>query len=158
MTTSTGSPEPQRKGEKKAAPEPEEPEEEVIIRCVCGAREQDSDSGSEPWIGCDACGAWQHNICMGMSQYSEDLPEEYFCELCRPGNHKGLIASMAKGGKKPLWQERRRIYEEEEKTRKKGNARRKGQAKKKAEPRIHQSSRRSPKRSRIEERGVWLSW
>ncbi|KAK3360809.1 temperature dependent protein affecting M2 dsRNA replication-domain-containing protein [Lasiosphaeria ovina] len=55
---------PKRRGKKgkKAAPEPEEPEEEVIP-CVCGATEQDEDSG-EPWIACDQCGAWQHNICM----------------------------------------------------------------------------------------------
>ncbi|KAL2116111.1 hypothetical protein VTJ04DRAFT_10366 [Mycothermus thermophilus] len=100
---------------KKAAPEPEEPEEEVI-RCVCGATEQDEDSG-EPWIACDQCGAWQHNICMGMSQYTEDLPKEYFCELCRPENHTELLEGM-KNGEKP-WEARRKIYEEEKAEKKK---------------------------------------
>ncbi|KAK4147338.1 SPOC domain-containing protein [Dichotomopilus funicola] len=100
---------------KKAAPEPEEPEEEVI-RCVCGATEQDEDSG-EPWIACDQCGAWQHNICMGMSQYTEDLPKEYFCELCRPENHKELLSGVAKG-EKP-WETRRKVYEEEKAEKKK---------------------------------------
>lgn len=104
---------PKRRGggkkSKKAAPEPEEPEEE-IIRCVCGATEQDEDSG-EPWIACDQCGAWQHNICMGMSQYSEDLPKEYFCEVCRPGNHEELLAGIAQG-ERP-WEARRKAYEEE---------------------------------------------
>jgi hypothetical protein len=116
---------PKRRGgtkkTKKAAPEPEEPEEE-IIRCVCGATEQDEDSG-EPWIACDQCGAWQHNICMGMSQYTEDLPKEYFCELCRPENHKELLAGVAKG-EKP-WEARRKAYEEE-KTEKKKKGPKKG--------------------------------
>ncbi|KAH6640265.1 SPOC domain-containing protein [Chaetomium tenue] len=100
---------------KKAAPEPEEPEEEVI-RCVCGATEQDEDSG-EPWIACDQCGAWQHNICMGMSQYTEDLPKEYYCELCRPDNHKELLSGMAKG-ERP-WEARRKAYEDEKNDKKK---------------------------------------
>ena len=100
---------------KKAAPEPEEPEEEVI-RCVCGATEQDEDSG-EPWIACDQCGAWQHNICMGMSQYTEDLPKEYFCELCRPENHEELLTGVERG-EKP-WEARRRAYEEEKADKKK---------------------------------------
>ncbi|KAK4098015.1 SPOC-domain-containing protein [Parathielavia hyrcaniae] len=110
---------PKRRGTKKgkkAAPEPEEPEEE-IIRCVCGATEQDEDSG-EPWIACDQCGAWQHNICMGMSQYTEDLPKEYFCELCRPENHKELLAGIAHG-ERP-WEARRRAYEEKTEKKKKG--------------------------------------
>lgn len=100
---------------KKAAPEPEEPEEEVI-RCVCGATEQDEDSG-EPWIACDQCGAWQHNICMGMSQYTEDLPKEYFCELCRPENHQELLSGI-EHGEKP-WEARRKAYEEEKAEKKK---------------------------------------
>ncbi|KAL2169337.1 hypothetical protein VTG60DRAFT_6111 [Thermothelomyces hinnuleus] len=110
---------PKRRGgnkkTKKTAPEPEEPEEE-IIRCVCGATEQDEDSG-EPWIACDQCGAWQHNICMGMSQYTEDLPKEYFCELCRPENHQELLAGIAKG-EKP-WEARRKAYEEQKAEKKK---------------------------------------
>ncbi|KAL2161846.1 hypothetical protein VTH06DRAFT_7630 [Thermothelomyces fergusii] len=113
---------PKRRGgnkkAKKTAPEPEEPEEE-IIRCVCGATEQDEDSG-EPWIACDQCGAWQHNICMGMSQYTEDLPKEYFCELCRPENHQELLAGIAKG-EKP-WEARRKVYEEQKAEKKKKRA------------------------------------
>ena len=104
---------------KKAAAEPEEAEEE-IIRCACGASEQDEDA-NEPWIACDQCGAWQHNICMGLSEYDEDLPKQYFCEVCRPENHKELLAGIAKG-EKP-WEARRRAHEEkkheEEKNQKK---------------------------------------
>ncbi|KAL2133837.1 hypothetical protein VTI74DRAFT_1560 [Chaetomium olivicolor] len=110
---------PKRRGTtkkvKKPAPEPEQPEEEVI-RCICGAEEQDEDSG-EPWIACDSCGVWQHNICMGMSQYTEDLPKEYFCEECRPENHKELLAAKNRG-EKP-WEAWRRAYEEEKAEKKK---------------------------------------
>lgn len=102
---------PKKRGKKgkKAAQEPE-PEEE-IIRCVCGATEQDEDSG-EPWIACEECSAWQHNICMGVSRYSEDLKDiDYWCEICRPEDHKPLLDAMARGEK--LWETRRRQYEEE---------------------------------------------
>ncbi|KAK0640801.1 hypothetical protein B0T16DRAFT_202349 [Cercophora newfieldiana] len=106
---------PKKRGKKgkKAAAEPEEPEVE-IIRCICGATEQDADQGDEPWIACDACGAWQHNICMGMSQYSEDLPKKYFCEQCRPEDHKETVAAIARG-EKP-WEARRKAYKEEMKS------------------------------------------
>lgn len=110
---------PKRKGGskkgKKAAAEPEEPEEEVI-RCVCGATEQDADQG-EPWIACDECGAWQHNICMGMSQYSDDLPNKYFCEVCKPEAHAETLAGIARG-ERP-WEARRKAYEDEKSSEKK---------------------------------------
>jgi len=54
---------------------------------------------------------------MGMSQYTEDLPKEYFCELCRPENHKELLSGIAKG-EKP-WEARRKAYEEEKAEKKK---------------------------------------
>ncbi|KAK4198725.1 SPOC domain-containing protein [Triangularia verruculosa] len=99
---------------KKAAPEPEEPEEE-IIRCVCGATEQDEDSG-EPWIACDTCTAWQHNICMGISRFAEDIPKNYWCEQCKPENHKELLAALERGEK--LWETRRKNEEEKSKKKK----------------------------------------
>ena len=137
--------EPKKRGKKgkKAIEKTEEPEEE-IIRCVCGATEQDEDSG-EPWIACDNCGAWQHNVCMGMSVYSEDLPKEYFCEQCRPEDHKELLDGIAKG-EKP-WEARRRAYEEEqaEKKKKKGNKKgKKRQSDSQEEPQSSQKSKASP--------------
>jgi hypothetical protein len=83
--------------------------EEEIIRCVCGATEQDGPP--EPWIACDICQAWQHNICMGISPYKEDAPKNYWCEKCHPQDHKELLESLKT--KKPLWVERRKAYEEE---------------------------------------------
>ncbi|KZL63062.1 spoc domain-containing protein [Colletotrichum incanum] len=104
---------PKKRGRKKK--QEEEPEEE-IIRCVCGATEQDGDS-EEPWIACDKCTAWQHNVCMGMSVFTEDLPKNYYCEQCAPQDHKELLSAMAEG-ERP-WETRRKVYEEEQNEKKK---------------------------------------
>jgi hypothetical protein len=105
-----------KKGKKAAAAEPEESEVETI-RCICGATDQEADQGDEPWIACDVCGAWQHNICMGLSQFVEDLPKKYFCEQCRPDDHKELLAAIARG-EKP-WETWRKAYEDEKEKKKK---------------------------------------
>jgi hypothetical protein len=105
-----------KKGKKAAAAEPEESEVETI-RCICGATDQEADQGDEPWIACDVCGAWQHNICMGLSQFVEDLPKKYFCEQCRPDDHKDLLAAIARG-EKP-WETWRKAYEDEKEKKKK---------------------------------------
>ncbi|EXF83434.1 SPOC domain-containing protein [Colletotrichum fioriniae PJ7] len=104
---------PKKRGRKKK--QEEEPEEE-IIRCVCGATEQDGDS-EEPWIACDKCTAWQHNVCMGMSVFTEDLPKNYYCEQCAPQDHKELLALMEQG-ERP-WESRRKAYEDEQNEKKK---------------------------------------
>ncbi|GJC79932.1 transcription factor BYE1 [Colletotrichum liriopes] len=104
---------PKKRGRKKK--QEEEPEEE-IIRCVCGATEQDGDS-EEPWIACDKCTAWQHNVCMGMSVFTEDLPKNYYCEQCAPQYHKELLSAMEQG-ERP-WETRRKVYEEEQNEKKK---------------------------------------
>jgi hypothetical protein len=90
-------------------------EQEEIIRCVCGASEQDEDSG-EAWIGCETCFAWQHNVCVGVSSYEDEIPEHYWCEQCRPENHKELLDGIARG--EQPWVERRKAHEE--KKRRKG--------------------------------------
>ncbi|KUI73554.1 Transcription factor bye1 [Cytospora mali] len=118
--------EPKRRGSKKSnkkLAEPE-PEEEEFIRCVCGATSQEGYAEDEPWIGCENCGAWQHNVCVGMSIFGEDLEDvTYYCEQCKPEDHKKLVAEIERG-EKP-WVERRRKYEEDkaeedEKKKKKG--------------------------------------
>ncbi|CAH0051243.1 unnamed protein product [Clonostachys solani] len=104
---------------------PEEPEE--IIRCVCGATEQDEDSG-EAWISCEQCLAWQHNVCVGVSSFEDEIPDHYWCEQCRPDDHKELLEGIARG-EKP-WEARRKAHEEKEaqesKKKKKGGRRGKG--------------------------------
>lgn len=103
---------PKKKATKKSAKKSDKPEEEEVevIRCVCGAVETGDDEG-EPWIACDSCGVWQHNICVGISQFTEDQPDKYFCEECRPDLHRPLLDGIKKGLK--LWEDRRKSFEEE---------------------------------------------
>ncbi|KAK5949847.1 Transcription factor bye1 [Knufia fluminis] len=91
------------KGKKaKAEPEPEpEEEDEELIRCVCGLYEEEEDK-PRSMICCDKCSAWQHNDCMGLPE--DYAPEKYYCEQCRPQDHKELIAAI-KRGEKP-WEDR----------------------------------------------------
>jgi hypothetical protein len=68
---------------------------------------------------------------MGLAFAKGEEPEEYFCEQCKPENHKELLEKMARG-EKP-WEEvaRRRQQEIEEKKaakRKKGKKGKKGGA------------------------------
>ncbi|KAM3443798.1 hypothetical protein MY4824_000246 [Beauveria thailandica] len=101
----------QTKKSRKAQDEEEQSQEpEEIIRCVCGATEQDEDSG-EAWISCETCYAWQHNVCVGVSSYEDEIPEYYWCEQCRPQDHKELLDGMAKG--EQPWIARRKAHEEE---------------------------------------------
>lgn len=111
-------------------PTPSEQNEEEIIRCICGEYEEEEDIERD-MICCDQCSAWQHNDCMGLTFAKGEEPEEYFCEQCKPENHKELLEKMARG-EKP-WEEvaRRRQQEIEEKKaakRKKGKKGKKGGA------------------------------
>ena len=106
------------------------PEEEAIIRCICGYVEED-ENDDRVMVICDQCEAWQHNECMEISENSEELPDQYYCEQCRPEHHKELLAKVNRG-EKP-WEERARQREREEEERK--QRRRKGGKKgKKARP------------------------
>lgn len=94
---------------------PADDAEEAIIRCICGYVEEDEDD-DRTMVICDRCEAWQHNECMEISENSEDLPEQYYCELCRPQDHKELLAKVARG-EKP-WEERVKQRELEAEARK----------------------------------------
>ena len=104
-------------------PGPSEGEdEEEIIRCICGEYEEEEDVERD-MICCDQCLAWQHNDCMGLTFAKGQEPDQYFCERCRPENHKDLLERMERG-ERP-WEEvaeRRRKEAEEKKhsRRKKG--------------------------------------
>ena len=110
------------KGSKASAeptPGPSEGEEEEIIRCICGEYEEEEDVERD-MICCDNCLAWQHNDCMGLTFAKGSEPDKYFCEQCKPENHKALLEKIAKG-EKP-WEhvaERRRQEAEEKKSKKK---------------------------------------
>ena len=101
----------------------EEEEEEEVIRCVCGASSQDENSGIT-WIACDDCGVWQHNVCMGISTFDEEIPDKYSCEQCNPAGHRDLLEATARGEK--LWEERQRQHEAEKPERKRRRGGRKG--------------------------------
>lgn len=109
-----------KKGKKQAAHEEEEVE---VIRCVCGATATAGEDDPEPWIACDNCGVWQHNVCVGIPTYDDEIPDNYLCEQCGPDQHQELLASIQRGER--IWEERRREYErmqaqEEEASKKKG--------------------------------------
>ncbi|PHZ11711.1 uncharacterized protein RHIMIDRAFT_256000 [Rhizopus microsporus ATCC 52813] len=50
-------------------------------RCIC---KQSHSAGL--MVQCDKCEVWQHCSCMGLQ--AEKLPEQYYCELCRPDFHQ----------------------------------------------------------------------
>lgn len=74
------------------------------IRCICGVREEANDD-HEAWIQCDECQNWQHNVCMGVSTFSDDMPDTYKCEDCDPDAHQELLDAMNRG-ERP-WETRR---------------------------------------------------
>lgn len=116
----------QTKKTKKAQEQEQSQEPEEVIRCVCGATEQDEDSG-EAWISCETCYVWQHNVCVGVSSFEDEIPDNYWCEKCRPQDHRELLDGMAKG-EKP-WEARRKAHELEEAERKKKKGGRKPKGK-----------------------------
>ncbi|ORZ14726.1 hypothetical protein BCR42DRAFT_57299 [Absidia repens] len=55
-------------------------DEGSITRCLCG---ETHNSGL--MVQCDKCEVWQHCECMGLAE--EDIPDQYYCEECKPENH-----------------------------------------------------------------------
>ncbi|EXJ89496.1 hypothetical protein A1O3_02563 [Capronia epimyces CBS 606.96] len=78
----------------KARTSEQEEEGDEIIRCVCGTYEEEEDV-PRAMICCDSCSAWQHNGCMGLPEDYE--VDTYFCEQCKPQNHKPLLQAIARG-------------------------------------------------------------
>ena len=98
---------------KKSSDQQDDDSEGDIIRCICGATE---DEDGWKMVFCEQCSAWQHNLCMGVTEEDDKLPNEYYCEQCHPQDHADLLAAM-KRGEKP-WQERINKRREEEKAKK----------------------------------------
>lgn len=111
------------------SPPLDEDEADAIIRCICGYVEENEDD-ERVMVICDNCDAWQHNECMEISENSEELPDQYFCEVCKPDDHKELLAKVARG-EKP-WEDRAREREREEAERK--GRKRKGKKGKRGRP------------------------
>ncbi|KOS21750.1 Transcription factor BYE1 [Escovopsis weberi] len=110
-----------KKAQEKEKEQSQDPEE--IIRCVCGATEQDEDSG-EAWISCETCFVWQHNVCVGVSSFEDEIPDYYWCEQCKPESHRELLDGIARG-ERP-WEARRKAHEEEAERKKRKGGRKKG--------------------------------
>ncbi|CAE6431634.1 unnamed protein product [Rhizoctonia solani] len=70
----------------------DEDEEGSVTRCVCGSDEEDFGNFM---IQCEQCSVWQHGVCMGVANVDES-PEHYYCEMCRPENHAGLLRDLKK--------------------------------------------------------------
>lgn len=94
----------------EAEPEANDDEAEEVIRCVCG---NTNPNDRRAFVSCDACEVWQHNVCMGVTDDDEELPEHYFCEQCRPEEHLETVQSMERGEK--IWENRNRMYQNEKK-------------------------------------------
>ncbi|KIX96653.1 uncharacterized protein Z520_07372 [Fonsecaea multimorphosa CBS 102226] len=89
-----------------------EPADEEITRCICGQAEYPgpspalrqqqpntdvlTDDTGNFFVQCDKCSVWQHGGCMGLLDESM-LPDEYYCEQCKPQYHK--ITKSANGVK-----------------------------------------------------------
>ena len=101
-----------KKSTKKATSQApsEEDSEEDVIRCICG---DDNEKDKRAFIGCDACQVWQHNVCMGMPEDDDDVPDHYFCEECRSEEHQETIQALERGEK--IWETRLGIWKKEKK-------------------------------------------
>lgn len=106
-----------------ANPEAQSEGEQDSVRCICGATEEDDDVAIH-WVACDKCGVWQHTDCMLLSN-ADFEGKPYFCEQCRPQDHKDLLAKI-KRGERP-W-EAATLRREEQKQKKKGKKGRKSRA------------------------------
>ncbi|KAK2734626.1 hypothetical protein FQN57_001620 [Myotisia sp. PD_48] len=117
----------QEKSTKRSSTErtpPASNEDEEIIRCICGEYEEEEDVERD-MICCDKCAAWQHNDCMGLYFPKGQEPAEYYCEKCKPANHKDLLEKINRG-ERP-WEEaalQRAQRAEEKKSRKKKGGKR----------------------------------
>jgi hypothetical protein len=122
-------------------------EEDAIIRCICGATEDDESGWT--MVCCDNCAAWQHNLCMGIPEDNDLLPESYYCEQCRPGDHADLLAAMKRGEKPWEARQQKRRERDDEKKKKKGKkgSKAKGPRQSGAEPATERSTpaKASPK-------------
>lgn len=78
-----------------------ENDDDNICRCICG----DNDfTAKRPWIQCTDCDVWQHNDCMDVSVFEDELDDHYWCEKCAPDSYAALFAAVARGER--LWEAR----------------------------------------------------
>jgi hypothetical protein len=68
--------------------------DDEICRCICG---DNNFTAKRPWIQCTACEVWQHNECMNVSVFDDELGEHYWCEECDSEAHTELLAALERG-------------------------------------------------------------
>ncbi|KAI8065216.1 hypothetical protein BC940DRAFT_304475 [Gongronella butleri] len=61
-----------------------------ITRCLCGET-----YSVGMMVCCDKCEVWQHCECVGLLT-PQDIPDQYFCEQCKPENHAEYRAANGK--------------------------------------------------------------
>ncbi|EIN11927.1 hypothetical protein PUNSTDRAFT_142135 [Punctularia strigosozonata HHB-11173 SS5] len=67
-------------------------EDSSITRCICGRQDADDDSGNVPFmVFCEDCNVWQHGQCFGFESDAELDGVDWYCEQCRPDQHKELL-------------------------------------------------------------------
>ncbi|KAG5363137.1 Transcription factor BYE1 [Yarrowia sp. B02] len=64
-----------------AKTKPKKADEEGIVRCPCGATEDDPSDG-KIMIECEDCLEWQHSQCVLQTNDLEQVPDHYVCNEC----------------------------------------------------------------------------
>ncbi|KAK9320660.1 transcription factor S-II, central domain-containing protein [Lipomyces orientalis] len=83
-----------RRMKKQSTPE-EEGDEESYVRCVCGLEVTDPDDDKPLMAQCEECLCWQHPECTMGITVEADVPDQYFCERCRPDLHGAYFQRIA---------------------------------------------------------------
>ncbi|KAK9247231.1 transcription factor S-II, central domain-containing protein [Lipomyces tetrasporus] len=83
-----------RRIKKQSMPEEEE-DEESYVRCVCGLEVTDPDDDKPLMAQCEECLCWQHPECTMGITVEVDVPDQYFCERCRPDLHEAYFKRIA---------------------------------------------------------------
>jgi hypothetical protein len=101
----------------------------IRIRCPCGNDEPTDIPGVEKregWVQCDGadCDVWQHSICVGLTEDKSAMPENYFCEECKPEHHKRFSFGSGSDNRYDIAKERQEMHamprtRNEDKTRRK---------------------------------------
>lgn len=83
---------------KKSTKKKSAPKLDPDIRCPCGNQEAEPDDPLRTnFVCCTQCEKWQHNICMGLWDNDRDIPPDYYCHECKPGDHPTLTRLKSDG-------------------------------------------------------------
>lgn len=82
------------------------------IRCPCGSKKDlpQSEEYKEAWVCCETCKAWQHSICVGLTEDDSAMPEQYFCEECKPEHHKRFEYGSGSDNRYDIAKERQEMH------------------------------------------------